>query len=133
MSSINHSCLCARCGNEFVTNRRNAVNCPACHIAISNAKRNETNKKKCQIPDRELTPDTEKLICIYTYRGDSIKRIACDLNRSENQVESILRTAQQSGRYDKHIANYEAYSKSGIPAECNINTFYINRKETYQC
>lgn len=40
------------------------------------------------------------------FRGDSISRIATDLNRSEEDVQSVLNEAKASGRYNEHIQKH---------------------------
>lgn len=42
-------------------------------------------------------------------RGDSISRIATDLNRSKENVQSILNEAKASGRYNMHIQKHLNY------------------------
>ena len=64
--------------------------------------------------ERPLTADTEFLISIYTYRGETPRRIAMDLNRTERQVKKILDGAKKSGRYDKHIKRYLKH-KNDVP------------------
>lgn len=68
---------------------------------------------------RPLTEDTEFLICIYFHRGDSTHRIAIDLNRSERQVERVLKKAMCSGRYDKHVNKHLEHLANDIPLNRN--------------
>jgi hypothetical protein len=71
---------------------------------------------------RPLTPDTEYLVCIYTYQGDSIKSISKVMQRNLHQVEEILQTAKDTGRYDEYIKFYENYLRLGINARCSVST-----------
>ena len=59
--------------------------------------------------NRPCTADTEFLICVYTYRGENVKRIATDLYRSVENVEMILNSAKSSGRYNSHIQKHLNY------------------------
>lgn len=59
--------------------------------------------------DRPCTADTEFLICVYTYRGETVDRIATDLYRSVENVEMILSSAKSSGRYNRHIQKHLNY------------------------
>lgn len=72
---------------------------------VSKAKAEAALHRKEQL-NRPPTTGTEFLICLYTYRGDSISRIATDLNRSEEDVQSILNEAKASGRYNMHIQKH---------------------------
>ena len=67
-------------------------------------------KKKEEKPYRELTDDTEFLVCVYDWRGDKAEQIANDLDRNPNQISDIIHEAKRSGRYDKHIQRHTAYA-----------------------
>lgn len=62
---------------------------------------------------RPLTRDTEMLICIYTHRGDSPKRIAADLCRPLSQIKDIILQAKLNGHYDYYINRYLSMCKHG--------------------
>ena len=94
-----YSAICQICGNKFTARAKTTKYCSAC---VSKAK---ALHRKEQL-NRPLTTDTEFLICLYTYRGDSISRIATDLNRSQKDVQSILNEAKASGRYNEHIQKH---------------------------
>ena len=64
---------------------------------------------------RPLTEDTEFLVCLYSYRGESPKQIAYNLSRSEYQVKKILKEAKASGRYDEHISRHLEHLANDIP------------------
>lgn len=97
-----YSAICQICGNEFTARAKTTKYCSAC---VSKAKAEAALHRKEQL-NRPPTTDTEFLICLYTYRGDSISRIATDLNRSEEDVQSILNEAKASGRYNMHIQKH---------------------------
>jgi hypothetical protein len=98
---------CKRCGNVFTSNKPFA-NCPDCREII---KKERQEKRKKEL-NRPCTSDTEYLVCVYTYRGDTPKRIAQDLDRSVKNIKGILKTAKESGNYDKHI---KKYIRKGLP------------------
>lgn len=85
-----YSAICQICRNKFTARAKTTKYCSAC---VSKAKAEAALHRKEQL-NRPLTTDTEFLICLYTYRGDSISRIATDLNRSEEDVQSILNEAK---------------------------------------
>ena len=95
--------VCEKCGNEFSAVNKKTRYCPDCVPAV---KAEQWQRRREQM-NRPCTADTEFLICVYTYRGDSISRIAADLNRSKDNVEKILDKAKGSGSYDRHIKIYE--------------------------
>ena len=99
--------ICKRCGNVFTSNKPFA-NCPDCRAII----KQERAKKRQEALNRPCTSDTEYLVCVYTYRGDTPKRIATDLDRSVKNVKCILKTAKESGNYEKHIRKY---IRKGLP------------------
>jgi hypothetical protein len=105
-----YSAICQICGNKFTARAKTTKYCSAC---VSKAKaeaalhRKELHRKERL--NRPPTTDTEFLICLYTYRGDSISRIATDLDRSEKNVQSILNEAKASGRYNMHIQKHLNY------------------------
>lgn len=101
-----YSAICQICGNKFTARAKTTKYCSAC---VSKAKAEAALHRKEQLKEqlnRPPTTDTEFLICLYTYRGDSISRIATDLNRSEEGVQSILNEAKASGRYNEHIQKH---------------------------
>ena len=98
-----YSIICEKCGNEFTAVNKKTRYCPDCVLAV---KAEQWQRRREQM-NRPCTADTEFLICVYTYRGDSISRIAADLNRSKDNVEKILDKAKASGAYDRHIKIYE--------------------------
>lgn len=74
-----------------------------------------SNRKKQQVHgDRELTPDTEHLICLWVSEGDSIDDIAKILNRTAEQVQSVLDDAVKSGRYDLHIRQRQIFLEDDL-------------------
>lgn len=97
-----YSAICQICGNKFTARAKTTKYCSAC---ASKAKAEAALHRKEQL-NRPPTTDTEFLICLYTYRGDSISRVATDLNRSEENVQSILNEAKASGRYNEHIQKH---------------------------
>lgn len=101
-----YSAICQICGNEFTARAKTTKYCSAC---VSKAKAETALLHRKKQLNRPPTADTEFLICLYTYRGDSISRIATDLNRSEENVQSILNEAKASGRYNKHIQKHLNY------------------------
>lgn len=97
--------VCTQCKNSYIARRKGQSSlCPDCLQKLKKKKAAERRK----LLNRPLTPDTEFLVCIYTYRGDSIKRIAADLIRSPRNVKKILDEAKASGRYEKYIKIYKA-------------------------
>lgn len=97
-----YSAICQICGNKFTARAKTIKYCSAC---VSKAKAEAALHRKEQL-NRPPTTDTEFLICLYTYRDDSISRIATDLNRSEEDVQSILNEAKASGHYNMHIQKH---------------------------
>lgn len=67
-------------------------------------------KKKVEKPYRELTEDTEFLVCVYYWRGDSAEQIGVDLDRNPNQISDIVYEAKKSGRYNEHIKRHIDYA-----------------------
>lgn len=98
-----YSIICAVGGNEFSAASKVTRYCPDCVPAV---KAGQWRRRREQM-NRPCTDLTEFLVCIYTYRGDSISRIAADLSRSKENVEEILNNAKASRAYDKHIEIYE--------------------------
>ena len=98
-----YSIICAVCGNEFSAASKVTRYCPDC---VPTVKYGQWRRRREQM-NRPCTADTEFLVCVYTHRGDSISRIAADLNRSKENVESILNKAKASGAYNGHIKIYE--------------------------
>lgn len=92
-----HSAICQICGNKFTARAKTTKYCSAC---VSKAKADAALHRKEQL-NRPPTTDTE-----FLNRGDSISRIATDLNRSEEDVQSILNEAKASGRYNMHIQKH---------------------------
>lgn len=74
--------------------------------------------------DRPLTRDTEYFVCVWSHKGESTKSIAEDLDRSVKAVDDILDNAKKSGRYDRHIAKYNAYIES---LDSRYAKYYGNR------
>ena len=66
-----YSAICQICRNKFTARAKTTKYCSAC---VSKAKAEAALHRKEQL-NRPLTTDTEFLICLYTYRGDSILRI----------------------------------------------------------
>jgi len=58
---------------------------------------------------RELTDITEKLLCMYTNEGETVKQLAEYFDRPLKQIKSILDEARKSGRYEKYIEQLEKY------------------------
>ena len=81
-----YSAICQICGNKFTARAKTTKYCSAC---VSKAKAEAALHRKEQL-NRPLTTDTEFLICLYTYRGDSISRIATDLNRSQEVYSRLI-------------------------------------------
>ena len=100
-----HSIICEKCGNYFTAVNKNTRYCPDCVPAV---KAEQWQRRREQM-NRPCTADTEFLICIYTYRGETVKRIATDLCRSVENVEMILNSVKSSGRYGEHIQKYLNY------------------------
>lgn len=91
-------------GNQYICS-------PECvrQRAIKYRVDHKIEKIKSKTEWRELTDITEKLLCIYTNEGETVKQIAEDLSRPRKQVKSILSEAKKSGRYDKHIEQLKKY------------------------
>ncbi len=61
--------------------------------------------------DRELTPDTKWIICMWDIRGEDIEETAYLMKRSLRQVTEILNECKADGYYDKvrrHIEYFDA-------------------------
>lgn len=61
--------------------------------------------------DRELTPDTKWIICMWDIRGESTKETAMLLKRSLKQVEQVIAECKADGYYDKvrrHINYFDS-------------------------
>lgn len=100
-----YSIICEKCGNEFSAVSKFTKFCPDCVPAV---KAEQWQRRREQM-DRPCTADTEFLICVYTYRGETVDRIATDLYRSVENVEMILSSAKSSGRYNRHIQKHLNY------------------------
>ena len=100
-----YSIICEKCGNEFSAVNKKTRYCPDCVPAV---KAEQWQRRREQM-NRPCTADTEFLICVYTYRGEIVKRIAADFNRSAENVKMILNSAKSSGRYGKHIQKHLNY------------------------
>ncbi len=60
--------------------------------------------------DRDLTPDTKWIICMWDIKGDDAKDTAKFLKRSLAQVTSIIDECKANGYYDmvrRHIEHFE--------------------------
>ncbi len=60
--------------------------------------------------DRELTPDTKWIICMWDIKGDSPQDTAKILKRSLAQVTEIIAESKANGYYDmvrRHIEQFE--------------------------
>ncbi len=100
-----YTLVCTQCKNSYTARKKGQSSlCPDCLQKLKKKKAEERRK----LLNRPPTPDTEFLVCIYTYRGDSIKRIATDLIRSPRNVQKILDVAKASGRYEQYIKIYKA-------------------------
>lgn len=100
-----HSIICEKCGNEFTAGSKKAKYCHDCGLVV----KSEADRRRQEQLNRPCTAITEFLFCVYTYRGETVKRIATDFNRSVENVEMILSNAKSSGRYGKHIKNHLNY------------------------
>ena len=100
-----YSIICEKCGNEFSAVSKFTKFCPDCVPAV---KAEQWQRRREQL-NRPCTADTEFLFCVYTYRGETIERIATDFNRSAENVEMILNSAKSSGRYGEHIQKHLNY------------------------
>lgn len=97
-----YSAICQICGNEFTARSKNAKYCHDCCLMV----KSEANRRRKEQLNRPCTAITEFLFCVYTYRGETVERIAADFDRSVENVEMILNSAKSSGRYDKHIQKH---------------------------
>lgn len=95
---------CVTCGVKFETVYPFQKQCYRCGHPVRKP------KKKIEKPYRELTADTEFLVCVYYWRGDSVERIGNDLDRNPNQISDIVYEAKKSGRYNKHIRRHTDYA-----------------------
>ena len=75
--------LCSRCGKPFTTKYQTQKYCSR-RCAL------EMGKSPGGKKDREFTSDTAFLCQLYRKRGDSVKRIAEDLNRSIESIKKAL-------------------------------------------
>ena len=60
--------------------------------------------------DRELTPHTKWIVCMWDIRGESITETAILLKRSLSQVKEIISECKADGYYDKvrrHIQDFD--------------------------
>lgn len=60
--------------------------------------------------DRELTPDTKWIICMWDIRGEDAAETAMLLKRSLKQVRSVIEECKADGYYDKvrrHIEYFD--------------------------
>lgn len=80
---------CAKCGVVFKTVYPFQKLCYRCGHRVAKY------KKKVEKPYRELTDDTEFLVCIYYWRGDNVERIGKDLDRNPNQISDIVYSMKQ--------------------------------------
>ena len=117
IKKVNYSKLCVICGTNFESKHPSTKYCNKCRIEVRKEQKKKSIERKkqilvgCNYPVRDLTADTEKLICIYNFRGDSVDRISEDLMRNRNQVEMILDEAKKSGRYDNYVNAYKSRMK----------------------
>lgn len=107
-------CICKICSKPFQAGSSNALYCPNCKLkqdTIIEKKRQERLEKKKEKQEkarrRPFTKDTGYLICVYSYRGDSVKRIAEDLDRDEKIIKDYLKSAKESGYYDTVVEFYK--------------------------
>lgn len=107
---LNRVRVCERCGSSFEAVHKRDKFCPSCKEVI----KKENEEKRIAGLNRPCTQDTEFLVSIYIHNGETLKQIARDLNRSKENVQGILDEAKSSGRYDRHIAKYEAYQNNSI-------------------
>ena len=59
--------------------------------------------------DRELTPDTKWIICMWDIRGEDIAETAHLMKRSLRRVTEILNECKADGYYDKVKAHIEYF------------------------
>ncbi len=60
--------------------------------------------------DRELTPNTKWIICMWDIRGESAKETAMLLKRSLKQVTDVISQCKADGYYDmvrRHIEYFD--------------------------
>lgn len=112
------NCVCKLCSKRFQAKASNARYCPKCKlkqdeiIKKRQQERLEKKKKKQKKEkSRPFTKNTAYLICIYSYRGDSVKQIAEDLYRDEKIIKDYLKSAKESGYYDTTIKFYKELCK----------------------
>ncbi|MBE7013108.1 MAG: hypothetical protein E7416_03435 [Ruminococcaceae bacterium] len=77
--------------------------------------------------DRELTPDTKWIICMWDIRGEDIAETAALMKRSLKQVTDILNQCKEDGYYDKvrrHIEYFDC-----VNAKAAIEGFAAALKE----
>jgi hypothetical protein len=111
---------CNLCGKMFLATRRGTRCCQNCGIKARTKEGKEIMRKAGKT--RPLTGDTEYLICIYTYRGDSAASIADVLDRGLEQVKNIIQKAKESGRYDRHIRRYKEFLINGAEIKSTYST-----------
>ncbi len=60
--------------------------------------------------DRELTPDTKWIVCMWDIKGEDIIETAMLLKRSIRQIKQIIRDCKADGYYDmvrRHIDYFD--------------------------
>lgn len=60
--------------------------------------------------DRELTPDTKWIVCLWDIKGDDIIETAMLLKRSVAQIKAILDSCRADGYYDmvrRHVQYFD--------------------------
>lgn len=84
---------CPICGKTFTTKTPNKIYCSdECRLSrYRKLSPVVVAKTKEPPPDRPLTADTEKLVCIWYRKGDSVQKIAQVLNRRVEVIEDILK------------------------------------------
>ena len=119
---------CAMCGKNVEKTHNRTKYCCECaqekqreHVRRS-YRRKHTVSNILNIKPRPLTRDTEYLVCLYSYRGESASSIANCLSRPLSQIEQIIDDVKSSGRYDKHIARHNNLGKIA-PTKSYYQTF----------
>jgi DNA-directed RNA polymerase beta' subunit len=95
-------CECTICGKKFIdTFRSNGE-----YLCDDCAK--EKSKKSLTRP---FTEETEYLICLWTYQGDSDKDIASVLHRDINVIRDTIATCKANGKFDNYVKFLEDAEK----------------------
>lgn len=76
--------------------------------------------------DRELTPDTKWIICMWDIRGEDIAETAYLMKRSLRQVTEILNECKTNGYYDKVRRHIEYFDSKN--AKAAIDSFAATLK-----